>query len=240
MPRDPDMKRIPFTILLLLTVLAPLWGPAAESPAVSVEVIHSRDQYPAGDVHPLLLRLRIPQGLFIHGPAGLEHGSGLIPTEVSFEGAPGVSVRDVRFPEPQLLPMPFQPEPVPLFEGTVLVRVRLSVERAAAPGLRSMVGALSYQACSDASCLPPETTRVEIRLRVAPPGTGVSLRNQELFQAPLPDGGRRASPSGFPQDAGTLITLVGLFLGGLALNLTPCINPLIPITDSYFVGRSAT
>jgi thiol:disulfide interchange protein DsbD len=33
-------------------------------------------------------------------------------------------------------------------------------------------------------------------------------------------------------------TLLGVFAGGIALNLTPCIYPLIPITVSYFGGRS--
>jgi thiol:disulfide interchange protein DsbD len=37
--------------------------------------------------------------------------------------------------------------------------------------------------------------------------------------------------------SGLLLTLVGVFLGGLALNLTPCVYPLIPITVSYFGGR---
>ncbi|CAB5108777.1 Cytochrome c-type biogenesis protein DsbD, protein-disulfide reductase (EC [Olavius algarvensis associated proteobacterium Delta 3] len=36
----------------------------------------------------------------------------------------------------------------------------------------------------------------------------------------------------------TLWTLIGVFAGGLALNLTPCVYPLIPITVSYFSGRS--
>ncbi|MBL7226224.1 MAG: thioredoxin family protein [Desulfobacteraceae bacterium] len=33
-------------------------------------------------------------------------------------------------------------------------------------------------------------------------------------------------------------TLLGIFAGGLALNLTPCVYPLIPVTVSYFSGRS--
>jgi len=33
-------------------------------------------------------------------------------------------------------------------------------------------------------------------------------------------------------------TLLGIFVGGMALNLTPCVYPLIPITVSYFGGRS--
>jgi len=37
---------------------------------------------------------------------------------------------------------------------------------------------------------------------------------------------------------GLLLTFLLVFLGGLALNLTPCIYPLIPITISYFGGQS--
>jgi thiol:disulfide interchange protein DsbD len=33
-------------------------------------------------------------------------------------------------------------------------------------------------------------------------------------------------------------TLLGIFFGGVALNLTPCVYPMIPITVSYFGGRS--
>jgi thiol:disulfide interchange protein DsbD len=37
---------------------------------------------------------------------------------------------------------------------------------------------------------------------------------------------------------GMLWTLLGIFAGGLALNLTPCVYPMIPITVSFFGGRS--
>jgi len=37
---------------------------------------------------------------------------------------------------------------------------------------------------------------------------------------------------------GILWTLLGIFAGGLALNLTPCVYPMIPITVSFFGGRS--
>ena len=35
-----------------------------------------------------------------------------------------------------------------------------------------------------------------------------------------------------------VLMLAGVFVGGLALNLTPCVYPLIPITVTYFGGRS--
>jgi thiol:disulfide interchange protein DsbD len=37
---------------------------------------------------------------------------------------------------------------------------------------------------------------------------------------------------------GLLWTLLGVLAGGMALNLTPCVYPLIPITVSYFGGKS--
>jgi thiol:disulfide interchange protein DsbD len=36
-----------------------------------------------------------------------------------------------------------------------------------------------------------------------------------------------------------LWTLLGIFAGGLALTLTPCVYPMIPITVSFFGGRTA-
>ena len=35
-------------------------------------------------------------------------------------------------------------------------------------------------------------------------------------------------------------TLLGIFAGGMALNLTPCVYPLIPITVSYFSGKTGS
>jgi len=36
-----------------------------------------------------------------------------------------------------------------------------------------------------------------------------------------------------------ILTLLGIFTGGMALNLTPCVYPMIPITVSYFGGQVA-
>lgn len=37
---------------------------------------------------------------------------------------------------------------------------------------------------------------------------------------------------------GIVWTLLGIFVGGMALNLTPCVYPLIPVTLSYFGGQA--
>jgi thiol:disulfide interchange protein DsbD len=67
-------------------------------------------------------------------------------------------------------------------------------------------------------------------------------QNTALYQDMLPQIKGDSDVEHNPQEksAGTSIwfTLLAIFLGGLALNLTPCVYPLIPITVSYFGGKS--
>lgn len=62
---------------------------------------------------------------------------------------------------------------------------------------------------------------------------------------PVPDELPAESPAGGTNDlSGTLggkglaLTFILVFLGGLALNLTPCVYPLIPITIGFFGGQA--
>ncbi|MBM4284373.1 MAG: DUF255 domain-containing protein [Deltaproteobacteria bacterium] len=53
-----------------------------------------------------------------------------------------------------------------------------------------------------------------------------------------PEGDGSESCPGPTSGLALVWTLLGVFAGGLALNLTPCVYPLIPITVSYFGGQS--
>ncbi len=57
--------------------------------------------------------------------------------------------------------------------------------------------------------------------------------------APLGLSGAEAPPAAYGPLSGWAMvwTILGIFVGGLALNLTPCVYPLLPITVSYFGGR---
>ncbi|MBI4827856.1 MAG: hypothetical protein HY804_03465 [Nitrospinae bacterium] len=74
-------------------------------------------------------------------------------------------------------------------------------------------------------------------------GTAAGRMNAEVFlrQAALFDGGgpREDMIAAYLQSGGLLLALAAVFAGGLALNLTPCVYPLIPITVSYFAGQAA-
>jgi thiol:disulfide interchange protein DsbD len=85
----------------------------------------------------------------------------------------------------------------------------------------------------------------------------VKLGYQNVFRDPLgyPEWHARglpvdSSPAGLSEETlapqqsrplqgwAMIWTLLGIFAGGIALNLTPCIYPLIPVTVSYFGGQS--
>ena len=59
----------------------------------------------------------------------------------------------------------------------------------------------------------------------------------EIAQKRLSEMGRKPEVPGVLYGWAMIWTLLGIFAGGMALNLTPCVYPLIPITVSYFGGQ---
>jgi thioredoxin:protein disulfide reductase len=220
-------KSCSFLLILLATITLcafPSW--AAK---VQVDVIHSQNCYEAGASRPLLFRLSIDEKWYIHGP--LKEGD-MIPTQFIFDDRSRIRIKDLLFPITENLKFDYLSEPVALFSGQILVRGTLVLPEDIPCGDHILKGKLSYQACSAASCLPPETLSLSISLPVVPPGSGTKPINQETFLAY-----EKGIKTDVAFGAGLWLTLVGFFVGGLALNLTPCIYPLIPITVSYFGGK---
>jgi thiol:disulfide interchange protein DsbD len=216
-------------------ILFPLPSAAATA---SVKVIQSQDKYPVGGSYPILFNVRISKPWYIHGTQIME--SGLIPTVISFPESQNIQLKEIRFPEPEKKRFDYTRKPVEVFSDKILVSARLVVSEQAAKGKHLLNGNLSYQACSASSCLPPESVRIPVSLFIAPRGVHVELTNREIFEQLYAGAFSRESVAGLRLDAGLWLTLLAIFMGGLALNLTPCIYPLIPITVSYFGGRSQT
>ncbi|MDY7035593.1 MAG: cytochrome c biogenesis protein CcdA, partial [Thermodesulfobacteriota bacterium] len=130
------------------------------------------------------------------------------------------------------------PVHVEVFSNDVLVKARLRVGPDALIGDQMIKGNLSYQACSSNACLPPENIPINISLSIVTRGTPVRALNQDIFIAMEKEKVIEKALSEIRPGSGILLTMFLFFLWGLALNLTPCIYPLIPITVSYFGGRS--
>jgi thioredoxin:protein disulfide reductase len=217
------------TILLILLLAKTLFALPSWAATVKVDVIPSQDRYEAGASYPLLFRLSIADKWFIHGP--VKEGD-MVPTEFAFEDHSRITIKDLLFPITENIKLDYLSEPVALFSGEILVRGILALSEDTPHGEHVLKGELSYMACSVSSCKPPENIPLSISLTVVAPGSATKAINQETFVAY-----GKGITTGMRMGTGLWLTLIGFFVGGLALNLTPCIYPLIPITVSYFGGR---
>ncbi len=214
------------------------WSLHLWASTVNVEIIHSQDRYQIGGAYPLLLRLKIKEPWYIHGPA--DKGSGLIPTVLSFRHSPVIKVEEITFPKPEKKKFDYTSNPVEVYSGLIPVRATLRISKDTPLGEHVITGNLSYQACSSEVCLPPENIPLTITVSAVPEGSFVTALNRDLFYSiPVEEDAEIEFP-GIRPGTSLLFILLGIFLGGLALNLTPCIYPLIPITVSYFGGKSET
>lgn len=225
-----------FLLLLVLLLSVTVRALPSWAATVKVDVIHSQDRYEAGASRPVLFRLSIADKWFIHGP--IEEGD-LIPTQFTFSEPSRITVKDLVFPLTENRKFEYTSEPIAVLSGDILVKGTLHLPADTPAGEHVLKGKISYQACSVSSCLPPENIPLSITLTVVPPGSATKMVNEDTFLAH-----EKGTVTAGRFGAGLLLTLLGFFAGGLALNLTPCIYPLIPITVSYFgvrdQGRGAT
>ncbi|HEX5131749.1 MAG TPA: cytochrome c biogenesis protein CcdA, partial [Candidatus Krumholzibacteria bacterium] len=115
-------------------------------------------------------------------------------------------------------------------------------------GETAVIARITYQACDNEKCLLPETIETRIPVRISTAREAVDLAHTDVFDkidfssvAPPPAGGGGNAENALGDaiaKRGLLFGYILVFLGGLALNLTPCVYPVIPITVSYFGGQS--
>lgn len=211
-------------------------GSPVTAATVQVETFHSQDRYQAGGSYPVILKLNISEGWYIHSFA--DEGGYLIPTSLKVDGVSGIKFQDLRFPSPENRKFDYAPDPINVYSGRILIKAVIEIDTDVSPGEHVIRGFLSYQACSLTACRPPENIPVDIPLQVVQPGTSVTVLNRDIFKSAEQQENQRSDQAEDIFNAGLLLSLFGIFLGGMALNLTPCIYPLIPITVSYFSGKS--
>ena len=135
-------KRV-FAHLFLLCLC--LFAPALSSAStVTVEIIHSRDRYPAGGSYPLMIRLQIADSWFLHGVGSEDQA--LIPTRLSIRESGGLKVTGIRFPAPEERTFSYASGPLEVFSGFVLGKATLEVDGGVPPGRRAVQGKIIYQA----------------------------------------------------------------------------------------------
>jgi thioredoxin:protein disulfide reductase len=217
------MTRICLALLAFLLVINP--ARAADEPDLKPEIILSTNHLVAGQKFQASVVLNIPSPWHINAnPAGQD----LIPTELTL---PAPMTRVV-YPTGKQVTVSWADTPVPLYEGrTVLIAEGVAPAHA---GKMEVKGELRFQACNDSTCLPPRSIPIVISAEV----TGTAPAQATTSTAP-PTGktDETNSIASSVREKGWIFVLIVLFFGGLALNLTPCVYPMIAITVSYFGGQ---
>ncbi len=145
----------------------------------------------------------------------------LIPTILTVTPPAGMQAGAVEYPTAVTRQLSFGgTKQLALYEGALRFRAPLS--GVPAESGQPVRATLRYQACDDERCLPPATLELVAVIIASVPEIG------------LDDNTVAQSIARF----GYGWTLVLVALLGLALNLTPCVYPLISVTIAFFGGRT--
>lgn len=164
------------------------------------------------------------------------------PTKVEVVSASeGVTIETARFPQAKPIKVSYSSGPLMSFEGRTIIYLPMKLDQQRKPGSIGLEIQVEYQACSDRYCLFPQKQLLKETLLTVESGVATSKINEDLFAALF--SGEMGSPAGqvnfdlfgwqFSINAssgiGLMAVLLTAALGGLLLNLTPCVLPLIPI-----------
>jgi thiol:disulfide interchange protein DsbD len=167
----------------------------------------------------------------------------LIPTDLEINSNDGIVLTNVIYPKAEDLMFSFSDKPVSVYEGEVFISASLIIPGSVEPGNYPVEIILNYQACNDATCMPPSAISDTINVEIVSDASEAVAINQEIFSKIESESAgsvdsEEDSLADTLESSGLFISLLLVFLGGLALNLTPCVYPLIPITIGYFGGQS--
>jgi len=211
---------------------------------VKIQSYQSFDKVYPGTEFKIALEVQVAEGWHInsHEP----YDEYLIPTSLTIVENPNFRLKKVAYPEPHDLKLAFSESPLSVWEGTVYKGALVEVDSNLTPGTYPLVVDLEYQACNDISCQAPTSVTDTLNIEVADKTTPVNSINEKIFDEidisltePTATTKEGSDPiSNALEHNGLIIGLFFVFIGGLALNLTPCVYPLIPITIGYFGGQS--
>jgi thioredoxin:protein disulfide reductase len=228
-----------FFILLITTAYSQF---GLQPDILKVESYSSFDKvYPSGELKAAV-KVNIEEEWHINSNKPNEDY--LIPTELVLDASLGFKLKEIYYPKPKDLNLSFSEIPLSVWEGEIILGALIEVPSDIKPGTYQVPLTLEYQACNDITCLAPTSISDTLTIVVADSKEPAKEINQEIFEkldlsyTPISVDEGRYNISSMLESSGILLGLFFVFIGGLALNLTPCVYPLIPITIGYFGGQS--
>ncbi len=240
-------------LLALFSLVALAATPADNH--INVSAVLSVDKLAPGAAFRVAVIVEMAEPWHVQAnPAALPE---LIPTVLTLESSDAVQFGAITYPKGRPETVTWAEQPVALYAGKTIIFAEGKVRDNAPAGPVTLTGSLRYQACDDQVCYAPKSVPVTIVTEIAAQSRPA---NEEIFgvgrepSLTTRDGAAassqtsRGAASGdatynsidaLIHSRGLFIAMLVVFLGGLALNLTPCVYPMIAITVSYF-GASAS
>ncbi len=209
-------------------------------PVFNVDLLADRSPVVAGDDLNLAVVIKIDEGWHINtDDPGDEF---MVPTTLEWQLPEGWPDVGLDFPHGESITFEFSETPLSVWEGKVVLVGTVALP-ADAIGSVDLAVSVTAQACNNSQCLPPLAVSAELKTEIAAAGGSFERINQELFAAEEKTDVVDAANSGgqgndTEDDRSLVLFLIGVFLAGLALNLTPCVFPLIPITVGFFAQQA--
>jgi thiol:disulfide interchange protein DsbD len=259
-------KRILILLSFLSFFTLPLKIQSQSQDYLKINVFTGRDKYSLkeNDTLKAVIKVSIKEGYHIN--SYVVNDPSLIKTEIS--GSSDLfKLINVSFPKHEKLKFEFTENEINVYEGEIFIGLTYTVLKTPGNGVYEIPVKLSYQACDNKVCYPPKTVSDNIKITVDNNSPSKNEINADIFgktdfsvnsqdeknsqetikkETSLSENKRTEAPdsdenqvSDWIKEKGLAVSLFLIFLGGLALNLTPCVYPLIPITVSFFGAQSS-
>jgi len=230
-------------IIILTTPAYPQFG--LKNDIVKIKAYQSFDKtYPAGEFK-IAIEADVEKTWHINSQNPKDEF--LIPTTVMIDDTVNFNLLKLAYPEAHDIKLDFSDTPLSVWEGKVYFGALVKAADKLTPGKYPLAVMLEYQACNDQSCLAPTLVTDTLIIQIADKKDVVNNINQEVFNnielnftqtISVDNSGSSEDITKVLEENGILLGLIFVFIGGLALNLTPCVYPLIPITIGFFGGQS--
>jgi len=212
---------------------APAFALPKANEVVQIAALKLDHPLAAGRTSNLLIDASVMAGWHINSnhPLSDEY----IATVVRIAGPASVSAGPVQYPKAEEVALEFSGgDKLSVFSGILMLSVPLTAAMNFTP-TGELTVSIDYQACDNLQCLRPTSVSSTIALaslqQAATAGgvTGGGLDGT---------GTSGRTPTGVVENVfarhGWVLGFLAVLLGGLALNLTPCVYPLIGVTIAYF------
>jgi thiol:disulfide interchange protein DsbD len=164
-------------IFAVTPAIAPAFAAQKNEQVVEVKSVLAREAVRPGEIFKAAVILKVQAGYHINDNAPLDEF--MFPTSVSIEDGSQFEVVEIYYPTGRRARYSYSEMELVVYDGEAVLGVLLKAKDGLAPGAKTVKATLSYQACDNASCLPPKELAFEIAVPVAK--TGGSDIHPEIF-----------------------------------------------------------